>query len=144
MDTIDQSWYVGKWISARPSTYALNKLNNLEYIELDYFTTKGCREAVANSNKLVSQDTLTFTQVGDSFVIWPMAAMRPSKQIRNDEDLSLEDMMDAKNVMLHFMAKSMVWQEEHAMALATFYINLDCHQRKEQKNGKITLLLYQS
>ena len=29
LNTIDQSRYVGKWISARPSTYALNKLNNL-------------------------------------------------------------------------------------------------------------------
>ena len=144
LNTIDQSRYVGKWISARPSTYALNKLNNLEYVELDYFTTKGCREAAADSNKSVSQDTLTFTQVGDSFAIQPMAAVRPSKQIRNDEDLSWEEMMDAKNVMLHFMAKSTVWQEEHATALATFYINLDCHQRKEQKNGKIALLLYQS
>ena len=73
-----------------------------------------------------------------------MAAMRPSKQIRNDEDLSWEEMMDAKNVMLHFMAKSGVWQDEHVTALATFYINLDYHQRKEQKNGKPALLLYQS
>ena len=52
--------------------------------------------------------------------------------------------MDAKNVMLHFMAKSQMWEDEHAMALATFYINLNCHQRKDQKNGKLTLLLYQS
>ena len=29
LNTIDQSRYVGKWISARLSTYALNKLNNL-------------------------------------------------------------------------------------------------------------------
>ena len=144
LNTINQSRYIGKWIGVRPSTYALNKLNNLEYIELDYFTTKGCREAAADSNKSVSQDILTFTQVGDSFAIRPMVAVRPSKQIRNDKDLSWEDMMDAKNVMLHFMAKSMVWQEEHAMALMTFYINLDCHQQKEQKNSKIALLLYQS
>ena len=144
LNTIDQTRYVGKWIGARPSTYALGKLNNLEYVELDYFTTKGCREAAADSNKLVSQDTLTFTQVGDSFAIQPMAAVRPSKQIRNDEDLSWEEMMDAKNIMLHYMAKSTVWQEEHVTALASFYINLDCHQRKEQKNGKLALLLYQS
>ena len=25
--------------------YALNKVGNLKYIELDYFMTKGCREA---------------------------------------------------------------------------------------------------
>ena len=144
LNPLHQDRVVAKWIGARPATYALNKLNSFEYIELDYFTTKGCREAAADSNKSVSQDTLTFTQVGDAFAIRPMAAMRPSKQIRNDEDLSWEEMMDAKNVMLHFMAKSGVWQDEHATALATFYINLDYHQRKEQKNGKSALLLYQS
>ena len=138
---INQDRYVIKWIGARPATYALNKLSNLEYVELDYFTTKGCREAAADSNKSVSQDTLTFTQVGDTFAIRPMAALRPSKQIRNDEDLSWEEMMDAKNVMLHFMAKSGVWEDEHATALASFYINLDCHPRKEQKNGKMALLV---
>ena len=47
LNMINQTWYVGKWIGARPSTYALGKLNNLEYVELDYFTTKGCREAAA-------------------------------------------------------------------------------------------------
>ena len=144
LNSIDQNLYVGKFIAARPATYALNKLSNLEYVELDYFTPKGCREAAADSNKSVSQDTLTFTQVGDSFAIRPMAALRPSKHIRSDEELSWEEMMDAKNVMLHFMAKSRVWEDEHATALATFYINLDCHQRKDQKNGKLTLLLYQS
>ena len=140
----DQSCQVVKWIGARPLTYALNKLSNLEYVELDYFTTKGCREAAANSNKLVSQDTMTFTQTGDTFAIHPMAALRPPRHIRNNKELSWEEMMDAKNVMMHFMAKSGVWQDEHATSLALFYVNLDCHQRKEQKNGKKALLLYQS
>ena len=36
--------HVEKWIEARPASYALNKLNNLEYVELDYFTTRGCRK----------------------------------------------------------------------------------------------------
>ena len=144
LHSIHQERYVAKWIGARPATYALNKINNLEYVELDYFTTRGCKEATADSNKSVSQDTLTFTQVGDSFAIRPLAAMRPSKQIRNDEDLTWEEMMDAKNVMLHFMAKSGIWEDEHTVALASFYFNLDSHQRKEQKNGKLALLLYQS
>lgn len=74
----------------------------------------------------------------------PMAAIRPSKHIRNDKDLSWEEMMDVKTVMLSYMAKSRMWLEEHAMSLALFYVNLECHQRKEQKDGKLTLLLYQS
>ena len=144
LNPIDPDLFISKWIELRPSSYALNKLQNLEYVELDYFTSRGCREAMANTSKSVSNDTLTIAQLGDTFAIRPMAALRPSKNIRNDEELSWEEMMDAKNIVLHFMAKSGTWQAEHTVCVATFYVNLDCHQRKEQKNGKQALLLYQS
>ena len=144
LNPIDPELQIAKWIELRPSSYALNKLNNLEYVELDYFTTRGCRDAMSDTSKSVSHDTLTFTQLGDTFAIRPLAAVRPSKHIRNDEDLSWEEMMDAKNVMLHFMGKSGAWQAEHTLCIATFFVNLDCHPRKGQKNGKPALLLYQS
>ena len=99
---------------------------------------------MADTNKSVSHDTLTFVQLGDTFAIRPMAALRPSKNIRNDKELSWEEMMDAKTIMLHFMSKSGTWQAEHTVCVTTFYVNLDCHQRKEQTNGKQALLLYQS
>ena len=144
LNPIDPELHIAKWIELRPSSYALNKLSNLEYVELDYFTTRGCRDAMSDTSKSVSHDTLTFTQLGDTFAIRPLAAVRPSKHIRNDEDLSWEEMMDAKNVMLHFMSKSGAWQAEHTLCIATFFVNLDCHPRKGQKNGKLALLLYQS
>lgn len=109
----------------------------MEYVELDYFATRGCREAATDTNKSVSQDTLAFTQVGDTFAIRPMASLRPSKHIRNDEDLSWEEMVDAKSVMLHFMAKSGAWQDEHATSILNFFFNIEAHPRKEQKNGNI-------
>ena len=143
LEPYDSGLRVGKWIQPRPSSYALNKISNLEYVELDYFTPRACREAAADPDKSVGQDTLAFTQVGDTFAIRPMAATRPSKHIRNDEDLSWEDMLDAKNAMLDFMAKSGVWPDAHAASVATFFFNLEHHQRKGQKNGKMALLLYQ-
>ena len=39
LNPLHQDRVVAKWIGARPATYALNKLNSFEYIELDYFTT---------------------------------------------------------------------------------------------------------
>ena len=99
---------------------------------------------MTDANKSASHDTLTFLQVGETFAMRPLAALRPSKHIRSDEELSWEDMMDTKNIMLHFMAKSGVWQEEHMVCIATFFVNLDCHPRKGQDNGKQALLLYQS
>lgn len=130
-------------IEARPSQYAINKVNNLEYIELDYFTIRGCKDASADTNKSISHDTLAFTQLEDTFAIRPMAALRPSKNIRNDEDLSWDEMWDAKNTWLHFMALSGAWPDEHAESLAAFFVNLDLHPKKLQTNGKLALIMYQ-
>ena len=136
--------HIKKCVEARPALYAINKLNNLEYVELDYFTPKSCKEALADMNRLVNHDALTFMQQGDTFAMCPLVGMRPSKNIRSNEELSWEEVMDAKNVMLHFMVKSRVWQDEHAVSVATLYLNLNCHPRKGQKNRKAALILYQS
>ena len=140
----DASLPVERWIEPRPSSYAVQKLDNLEYLELDYFTQRACREATVDAHKSINQDTMAITQLGDSFAFRPMSALKPSKHIRNDEDLSWEEMLDAKNLMLHFMAKSGLWPVKHAEALATFFVNLELHPRKSQVNGKKALMLYQS
>ena len=132
------------WIELRPSSYALSKIGNLEYVELDYFTIKGCKEAATDANGSVSHDTLAFTQLKDTIAICPLASLRPSKTIHSDEELSWTEMFEAKNNMLHFMAKSGVWPEKHARSLALFYANLELHPRKWQDDGQQALILYQS
>lgn len=134
---------VNESIEPRPAPYALGKIGSLEYIELDYFTTRGCREAMADTSKSISHDTLAFTQLEDTISIQPLAAIKPSKNIRSDEDLSWEEMLGAKNTMLRFIAKSGVWPATHAESLAAFYVNLELHPRVLLPNGKQTLLLYQ-
>ena len=143
-DTFDPERAVSGTIDPRPATYAISKVGNLEYIELDYFTVRSCREARADNYKSVSQDTLAFTQLEDTIAIRPLAAMRPSKHIRNDEDLSWEEMLGTKNLMLRVMAKSGVWPVTHVESLALFYANLEMHERAESDLGKRALLLYQS
>ena len=132
----DPGLAIERWIEPRPSSYAINRLDGLEYLELDYFTLRACREASADGHKSVGPDTMAITQLGDSFALRPLSAMRPSKNIRCDEDLSWEEMLDAKNLMLHFMAKSGLWPTAHAESLATFFLNLELHLRKSQINGK--------
>ncbi|KAH9024264.1 hypothetical protein EDB85DRAFT_1870190 [Lactarius pseudohatsudake] len=135
---------VGNWIEPCPAQYALNKINNLEYIELDYFTIRGCRDAAANSHKSISQDTLSFAQFEDTLAIRPLAAVRPSRNIRSNENLSWDETMYAKNMMLHFMAQSRVWPQAHVESLAAFFVALELHPRRVQDNGNETLILYQS
>jgi hypothetical protein len=104
-----------------PAAYALNKINNLQYVELDYFTRRGRQEAAANAYKSVDLDL----------------------DIRRDEDLSWGEMMDAKNTMLHFMAQCEHWPAAHAESIAAFYVALELHPRRRQANGEKVLLMYQ-
>ena len=131
------------WIEPRPSTYALNRLNGLEYVELDYFTVKACKEAATETHRPTNNDAMAITQLGDSFAFRPVSSLRPSKHVRSDEELSWEEMLEAKNTMLLFMAKSGLWPREHAESLATFFLNLEVHPRRSQTNGKRALMVYQ-
>ncbi|KAH9018588.1 hypothetical protein EDB85DRAFT_2075909 [Lactarius pseudohatsudake] len=124
---------VANWIEPRPAQYALNKISNLEYIELDYFTIRGCRDATADTHKSISQDTLAFAQVEDTLAIHPLTA-----------NLSWDEVMYAKNTMIHFMAQSGVWPLAHVESLATFFVALELHPRRVQDNGNEVLILYQS
>ncbi|KAH9021888.1 hypothetical protein EDB85DRAFT_1895459 [Lactarius pseudohatsudake] len=144
MNTFDPRRCLRAWIEPRPAQYTINKINNLEWVELDYFTLKGCRDAAADSNKSSNQDTLAFTQLGGTIAMRPLTAMAPARGIRNDEDLSWLELMEAKNSMLHFIAKSGAWPAENAEALAAFFVVLDVHPIRVQANGRKALLLYQS
>ncbi|KAI9430105.1 hypothetical protein H4582DRAFT_1824696 [Lactarius indigo] len=144
MNTFDPRRCLGDWIELRPAQYAINKINNLEWVELDYFTLKGCRDAVADSSRSGNQDSLTFTQLGDTVAMRPLAAMAPTRGIRNNEDLSWLELMEAKNSMLHFIAKSKAWPPSNVEALVAFFVVLDMHPIRVQTNSQKALLLYQS
>jgi hypothetical protein len=144
LNPFDPNRRIGSWIEPRPAPYALDKINLLEYVELDYFTTKGCQEAALDANKSINLDTMGFAQFEGALALRPLAAQRSSKTIRNDEDLAWEEMLEAKNTMLHFMAQSRVWPTAHAESTAAFFVALELHPRRLQANGKKALLLYQS
>ncbi|KAF8258536.1 hypothetical protein EI94DRAFT_1815139 [Lactarius quietus] len=132
------------WIEPRLVQYALNKLDNLEYVELDYFMIKGCREVVTDERNMVGDDSLGLAQHGDAIALRPLAAQRPTRRVRKDEDLSWGEMLDAKNMMLHFMEKSGVWPALHAEAISGFFLNLELHPRAMQPNGNVTCELHVS
>ena len=143
LNQFDPRLPVEVWIEPRPSTYALNRLNGLEYVELDYFMVRACKEAATETHKPADHNIMAITQLGDSFAFCPLSSVRPSKHVRSDEDLSWEEMLDAKNTMLLFMVKSGLWPREHAESLAAFFLNLEVHPRRSQTNGKWALMVYQ-
>jgi hypothetical protein len=131
------------WVEARPAQYAIDKIRLLQYVELDYFTIRGCAEAAGDSSRSISHDTLTLSQFEGAISLRPLAAHKASRNIRNDRDLSWEEVFDAKNTMLHYMDLSEAWPVAHADSLAAFYFELEVHPRRHMPNGKKTLLLYQ-
>ncbi|KAF8261334.1 hypothetical protein EI94DRAFT_1481599, partial [Lactarius quietus] len=143
-NSFDPALFIEKWIEPRPTSYALHKLDNLEYVELNYFTERGCKQAGVQAARTFSNDALGLTQQEGSIPLHPMASLKPSSHIRGDKELSWEEVFDAKNVMLHFMNKSGVWPCPHSESIASFYFNLELHPRKLQLNGRCALIHYQS
>ena len=138
----DQNRHIPSFIKPRPAQYALNKISALEYVELDYFSLQGCNEATASSLS-TNQDAFSLVQVDGAFTIRPNT-QRASRNIRRDEDLPWEEMVQAKNMMLEYIADSKAWSNRHAEALAGFFCALELHPRTLQPNGKQVLLRYQA
>lgn len=143
-NNFDPNRQIPNFIKPRPAQYALNKISALEYVELDYFSLRGCSEATADTSSYADQDTFSLTQENGTFSIRSAAAHKASKHIRKDEELSWEEMMQAKNMMLEYIIDSKAWPATHIEALAGFFIALDTHPRALQPNGKQALLRYQS
>ncbi|KAF8265376.1 hypothetical protein EI94DRAFT_1589086, partial [Lactarius quietus] len=129
--------FVEKWIEPRPTYYALHKLDNLEYVELDYFMERGCKQAGVQVARTFSNDALGLTQHKGSIALHPMASLKPSSHIRGDEELSWEELFNAKNIMLHFMNKSGVWPRLHSESIASFYFNLPGLSRSKARASGI-------
>ena len=144
LNDFDDNRAVDSWIAPRPAEYALNKINALEYVELDYFTMCGCSEATRDANESTSHDTFGFTQFEGVLAIRPLAAQRASKNIRRDEDLTWEEMLFAKDTMLECIAKSGIWSDRHTLSLASFFVALAGHPARWNPHGHKILLRYQS
>jgi hypothetical protein len=67
---------VGNIVTLRPSSYALTKLCDFEYIELHFFT-EGCTEAAKHDLTIV-KDTFALMSSNDRLLLRPMAALKPS------------------------------------------------------------------
>ncbi|KAF8122776.1 hypothetical protein EV363DRAFT_1300965 [Boletus edulis] len=97
-------------IALRSSQYALQKITAFEYIELWYFTKKGCFEATKQS---CSQTT-------------PSASLQPTKNAKADHELSLMEILQAQTSFLEHL-KEADWPNKHISALFTFFWALESH-----------------
>jgi hypothetical protein len=120
----------------------MNKLKNLEYVELAYFTPEGCAQA-AEESRSVADEAYGLTKVDGYIAFKPLAAVRASKNITQDKDLTWRQMTMGKNEMLVYMAK-LDWPKKHLEALANFFFNLEDHSLRRQAHGDHILILFQA
>jgi hypothetical protein len=133
---------VGGFIIPWPSAFALNKLDALDYVELDYFTTRGCKNAHAEHELTTNHNIYGLASLGDSIALQPLSSLKPSKNIRRDEDLSWDEMVTAKNNMIHFMSRSRLWPQSHMECITKFYVALETHPICQTSHGNRIVTAY--
>ena len=106
-----------------PSEYAIGKVKNIEYIELWYFTTEGCREA-GKATPLVADDTFRILKTNSGIALQPLKSTKASKNAVVDEYLSWDQIMTARHTMIT-ITDCVGWNKKLTLALAQFYINLE-------------------
>ncbi|EKM75267.1 hypothetical protein AGABI1DRAFT_46743 [Agaricus bisporus var. burnettii JB137-S8] len=127
----------------QPSAYALKKLRNFDYVELWYFTEKGCEEA-QNGAISAPTDVFTLSRVAGTLALKSLDASTASRAVIPDEKLSWRDVSVAQKLLLHHM-KEQGWPEEHVSTLATFFFRLEYHDiRRTSSLGDDVIVRYQA
>ena len=142
INDFDPDLIVPGHITPRPSSYALNKIKNLQYVELDYFTAKGCNEAQLERELTTNHDTMGLTRLDNVAMFQPISLLKPSKNIRRDEELPWEEMVVAKNKMLEHMANSGTWPATHIKATMMLFVELENHPMRLQHLGNQIMVTY--
>lgn len=106
-----------------PSEYAVGRMEDIEYVELWYFTTEGCREA-GKATPSVADSTFGILATGSGLALQPIKASKASRNAIVDQYLSWEQIMTARHTMIS-VANRVGWARKLTLALAQFYINLE-------------------
>jgi hypothetical protein len=137
---------VGKKISdsiaPRPSTFALNKLENYEYVELWYFCPEGCQDA-ANNLRTTADETFGLAKIDNIVSIRSISSSVASRHVIKDQDLTWKQMSMGKNAMLQLL-QSASWPMKHIRALSNFFVAIDINKLRHEEHGEEILLLYQA
>jgi len=140
-DLINENMMVNNFIQDRPSSYALTKMKNKEYVELWYFTPEGCRDASENHHTQ-PMDTFGMMNVDGSLAFRPVASVRTSRNVVPDVKLSWEAFMMAKGLYLSTFTKD--WSKKAHEIMTSFFVGLEMNPMARKPRGTRSLLAYQA
>jgi hypothetical protein len=134
---------VGNTIAPHPSQYAIQKLNSFEYIELWYFSTEGCKEAIKTLCS-IANNMFSLAKHNNQLTIQPSSAFKASRSAISDHELLFSMFQQAKNLFLT-QANTAKWPQMHLDALALFFWHLENHSIcNNSKLSDLVILHYAS
>ncbi|KAF9783748.1 hypothetical protein BJ322DRAFT_1007851, partial [Thelephora terrestris] len=120
----DQDATISSQIPHHPCEFAIRRTENIEYVELWYFTTEGCNEA-SKTTLTAADNVFNLLGTGTGPVsLQPMKATKASPNAITDEHLTWEQIMTARHKLIA-TANQVGWNQKLTIALAEFYIGLE-------------------
>ena len=141
MSNFNKNAMVDDFIGPHPSAYTLRQLAKFEYTELWYFTQEGYANAMHQHTQ--NKDSFGLSKVDDVVSFRPVSALKASKNVLQDSDLTWCQMEIAKTTPIQHITKCK-WPEKAVTALAQFFINLKVHHYHQWAYGEHALLAYQA
>ncbi|KAG1742142.1 hypothetical protein EDB19DRAFT_1827796 [Suillus lakei] len=142
INDFDAGSVVANVIIPRPSQYAIQKIKNMEYVELWYFSPDGCHEASTTARSTSdSDDAYGFAEVDGIIALKTLASFKASHKALQDHDLSWRQFDLAKTSFPVHIEKS-GWPDKHQQALALFFTLITNHEHRMRPRGEKTLLRY--
>jgi hypothetical protein len=138
----DEDAMIEDFLMPRPSSYALRKLEDFEYVELYYFTQEGCVDALENQHTM-NDDTFGITRQDSMIQLRSISSLKASKNVIQDVELSWRQMTMGKTTYLANLATAR-WPEKHVNALTQFFLQLKMHPFRSRPHGEKILILYQA
>jgi hypothetical protein len=142
INDFDEDAMIDDFLMPRPSSYALRRLEDFEYVELYYFTQEGCIDALENQHTL-SEDTFGITKQDNMVQLRSISSLKASKHVIQDSELSWRQMTMGKTTLLANMPNAN-WPAKHVNALTQFFLQLEMHPFRSRPHGERILILYQA
>ncbi|KAG0697621.1 hypothetical protein DFH29DRAFT_1021513 [Suillus ampliporus] len=140
INNFDADTLVADVLIPRPSQFALQKIKNMDYVELWYFSPDGCRDA-SDTSRSSAEDAFGFAKVDGYVALKPVASFKASQKALQDHDLSWRQFDMAKTSFLIHIDKC-GWPEKHQQALVMFFTLITNHEHRMRPRGERTLLRY--
>lgn len=134
----DENATIASRIPHYPNEFAVRRIKAIEYVDLWYFTTEGCKEA-SKATPTVADEAFSLLSTSSGLALQPINATKASPNAIVDEHLSWEQIMTARHTLIA-TANRVGWDQKLTLALAELYIGLE-GLKAEGKSAR-ALILY--